>query len=344
MSEQAQDFCRRVGLLYVSPSELQLCRRRCGKGFKYLNATGTCIRDKTIKTRIMQLAIPPAWVEVRIAEDSRAHIQAVGRDAEGRLQYRYHPDWDAFGHATKAERLKRFGAALPRLRRAVRAALAAPGLSRKKIVAAVVRLIDRSLLRPGYEEYARKDGGRGAATLLSRDVSIEGDRILLDFAGKGGKEIKQELRDPLLARVLQRLRRNHGRRLFSAPGADGKERPVTAKEVNTFLIEAGGEPISAKDFRTFKASAAALARLAVEKSTEAARARKQALIAAADEASRMLANTRSVARSSYIHPSVIKAYEAGRLEAHLLGGRIRQGLTRAESAFLQFLEKPRARR
>jgi DNA topoisomerase-1 len=243
-----------------------------------------------------------AWVEVRIAEDHRAHIQAVGRDAEGRLQYRYHPDWDAFRNATKAERLKRFGAALPRLRNAVRSALAAPGLSRKKVVAAVVRLIDRALLRPGYEEYARKGGGRGAATLLARDVSIEADRVLLDFEGKGGKEIKQEVRDPLLARVLRQLKGN-GRRLFSAPDANGRERPVTAKEVNAFLVEAGGETISAKDFRTFKSSAVALARLAAENAGETQRARQQALIAAADEASQMLVNTRSVARSSYIHPS-----------------------------------------
>jgi DNA topoisomerase-1 len=336
----AVGFCRRHGLLYVDVSELRICRSRCGKGFKYLNDDGRCIRDKVIKGRISQLAIPPAWVEVRIAEDHRAHIQAVGRDAEGRLQYRYHPDWDAFRNSTKAERLKRFGAALPRIRRAVRAALAAPGYSRKKIVAAVVRLIDRALLRPGYEEYARKDGGRGAATLLARDVSIEGDRVLLDFEGKGGKEIKQEIRDPLLAPVLRRLRGN-GRRLFSAPDANGRQRPITANEVNAFLAEAGGEPISAKDFRTFKASAVALAKLAVENRGDTQRARKQALIAAVDEASQMLVNTRSVARSSYIHPSVFKAYEAGRLEAKILSGRMRQGLTRVENAFVRFLEKTR---
>src|SRR5688572_3660561 len=263
MVEKAAAFCRRHGLFYVDTCDLRLCRRRCGKGFKYLDANGRCIRDKSVKARIVHLAIPPAWVEVRIAEDSRAHIQAVGRDAEGRLQYRYHSDWDAFRNATKAERLKRFGAALPRIRNAVRSALAAPGLSRDKVIAAVVRLIDRALLRPGYEEYARKGGGRGAATLLARDVSVEGDRVLLDFEGKGGKEIKQEVRDPLLAPVLRRLRGN-GRRLFSAPDANGRERPVTAKEVNVFLAEAGGEPISTKDFRTFKASAVALARLAAE--------------------------------------------------------------------------------
>jgi DNA topoisomerase-1 len=177
------------------------------------------------KARIKQLAIPPAWTEVCIAEDERAHIQAVGRDAEGRLQYRYHPDWDKARSETKAQRLRRLGTALPRLRNAVRKSLSGPELTRTKVIAAVVRLIDRALLRPGYEEYAEARGSRGAATLLKSDVSVQGDKVLIEFVGKGGKPVKRELKDKLLAPVVKKLSSLKGRRLFSA--ADEKRSAET---------------------------------------------------------------------------------------------------------------------
>ena len=316
-------------------------RQRCGKGFAYRDARGKILKDKNLRARINQLAIPPAWTEVCIAEDERAHIQAIGRDAEGRLQYRYHPDWDQARATAKEGRLKQLGSALPRVRNAVRKALAAPGLTRTKVVAAIVRLIDRALLRPGYEEYARSEGGRGASTLLKSDVALDGDKVVLEFKGKGGKEIRRELRDPLLARVLRRLSASRGRRLFGFADGNGGKRPVTAREVNEFLAEASGAEISAKDFRTFRASATALAVLVEHNGHESERLRKKAIVAAADEASRILVNTRTVARSSYIHPSVIEAYEAGKLETSLLRGRMRKGLSRIESALMRFLEKPR---
>src|SRR6185312_14422823 len=155
MPRDANRLCRRYGLVYTETAGLRLRRRRCGKGFAYVDGEGQAVRDKALKARIKQLAIPPAWTEVCIAEDDRAHIQAVGRDGEGRLQYRYHPDWEKARSETKAHKLLRLGSALPRLRGAVRKSLAAPELTRTKVIAAVVRLIDRSLLRPGYEEYAR---------------------------------------------------------------------------------------------------------------------------------------------------------------------------------------------
>jgi len=341
MSLDPKEHCRRFGLVYVQTSALELRRHRRGKGFSYRDATGKTIRDRAIKARINQLAIPPAWTEVCIAADERAHIQAIGRDAEGRLQYRYHPDWDKARATAKEGRLKRLGSALPRVRDAVRKALAAPGLTRPKVVAAVVRLIDRALLRPGYEEYARSEGGRGASTLLKSDVAIDGDKVLLVFKGKGGKEIRRELRDPLLARVLRKLSVSRGRRLFGFSDGNGGKRPVTAREVNEFLADASGSEISAKDFRTFRASATALAVLAEHNGHESEKLRKKAIVTAADEVSEILVNTRSVARTSYIHPSVIEAYEAGRLETSLLRGRMRKGLSRIESALMRFLEKPR---
>jgi DNA topoisomerase-1 len=347
--DDAKSFCRLNGLIYVETSALTISRRRYGKGFAYRDPDGRILGGKTNKARIAALAIPPAWTEVAIAEDPKAHIQAIGRDAEGRLQYRYHPDWERFRAERKGKRLQQLGAALPRLRAAVRNALSRPGWTRSKVVAAAVRLIDRALIRPGHEEYAQNGGGRGAATLLKSDVRVNGDTVTLDFTGKGGKEISREVEDKLLARVLKRLARRRGKRLFVAPDENGGERPITAREVNAFLAEAAGQPISAKDFRTFRASATALGLLAEADLPESERSRRRAVAAAADEASKLLANTRTVARSSYIHPEVIAAYESGALEPSLLRGHLRNGLSRIESALMRFLEggrwrKPASRR
>src|SRR5262249_25651074 len=172
MPLDAQKLCRRYGLKYVETADLRLRRRRCGKGFAYVDGEGRILRDKHLRDRVKQLAIPPAWTEVCIADDERGHLQAVGRDAEHRLQYRYHPDWERARAHTKALRLVQLGTALPRLRGKVRQALSAPALTRDTAIAAVVRLIDRALLRPGYEEYAKERGTRGASTLLKSDVVV----------------------------------------------------------------------------------------------------------------------------------------------------------------------------
>lgn len=333
-----REHCRQYGLTYVETSALGLRRRRCGKGFAYIDASGRAMRDKKVKARIKELAIPPAWTEVCIAEDDKAHIQAIGRDAEGRLQYRYHPDWEKFRATNKERRLLRLGASLGRVRTAVSAALRSRGFTRTKVIAAVVRLIDRALLRPGYEEYARKRGGRGAATLLKSDVEVVGDTVRLEFQGKGGKEIQREVKDALLARAVRKLATLKGRRLFNAPDGNGGKRPITAREVNDFLAEVSGTRVSAKDFRTFRTSASVLAFLTEHNNHDNERSRKNALVEAADQASVALSNTRTVARSSYIHPAVIKAYEAGKLESSLLRGRMRNGLNKAENALMRFLK------
>jgi DNA topoisomerase I len=335
-------LCRQCGLTYIETADLRILRRRCGKGFSYVNGEGRVIRDKAVKTRIRRLAIPPAWTEVRIAEDERAHIQAVGRDGEGRLQYRYHDDWEKARTETKRHRLLRLGSALPRLRDAVRQALAAPDLTRKKAIAAVVRLIDRALLRPGHEEYARASGSRGASTLLKRDVVVKGDKVVLEYKGKGGKLIKQAVKDGLLSRVVRELFELKGKRLFSAPDDNGQVRPITAREVNAFMAEASGTGVTAKDFRTFRASAEALKLLSQNGNDETEKLKKQTIVQAADKASEILVNTRSVARSSYIHPAVIEAFESGKLQASLFRGRMRAGLSTIESALMRFLESNRA--
>jgi DNA topoisomerase I len=278
MPRDAKKLCQRYDLTYVETADLHLRRRRCGRGFAYLDANGHSVRDKIPTARIKQLAIPPAWTDVCIAEDSRAHIQAVGRDAEGRLQYRYHPDWDKTRSEAKAQRLLRLGSALPRLRAAVGKALAGRELTRTKVIAAVVRLIDRALLRPGSDEYAEARGSRGEATLLKSDVAVEGDHIVVEFEGKGGKPVKRELKDKRLARVLKKLSSLKGRRLFSVRDDNGRARPITAREVNAFIAEAGRTDVTAKDFRTFRASAEALALLTENNGHETERLRKQAII------------------------------------------------------------------
>jgi DNA topoisomerase I len=335
-AEDSRSLCRRHQLVYIDAAELGWRRRRCGRGFSYIDASGKTLKDAAVKDRIKSLAIPPAWTEVCIADDPRAHLQAIGRDAAGRLQYRYHPDWDKARAEVKQKRLVRFGEALPRVRRAVTKALAEPRLTRTKVVAAVVRLIDRARLRPGYDEYARADGGRGAATLLKKDVRVEADRIVLEFDGKGGRRTRHVVKDAPLARVVKQLWARRGLRLFRLPGR--RSAPVSAREVNAFLVEASGENVSAKDFRTFSASAGALATLAGADDGGSEAAKKEALIEAADIASEELANTRAVARSSYIHPAVIKAYTQGKLSARVLEGRARRGLTKVESALLRFFK------
>ena len=334
-----KQLCRSYGLTYVETGNLCLRRRRCGNGFVYTDEEGRTVRDKGLKARIKQLAIPPAWTEVCIAQDERAHIQAVGRDSERRLQYRYHRDWEHARAENKSRRLLHFGIALPRLRSVVTKALSAPGLTRHKAIAAVVRLIDRALLRPGYEEYARESGSRGASTLLKSDVVIKGDTVIVEFEGKGGRPIKRKVTDKLLARIAQGLSKLKGRRLFTAPDDNGRQRPISAREVNAFLADASGAKVTAKDFRTFRASAEALAFLIKNSDHETEQLRRQAVVQAADNVSEILVNTRSIARSSYIHPSVIKAYENGKLEASLFRGRMRAGLSKIESALMRFLQR-----
>ena len=237
--------------------------------------------------------------------------------------------------------LHRLGSALPRLRDTVGKALSAPELTRNNVIAAVVRLIDRALLRPGHDEYAQATGSRGASTLLKSDVAVTGDKVVVEFKGKAGKPVRREVKDRLLARVTRRLLAGKGRRLFSAVDDNGRVRPVTAREVNAFLAEASGTDVTAKDFRTFRASAEALAFLTERNGHETERLKKQTIVQAADRAREILVNTRSVARSSYIHPVVIKAYESGKLGASLFRGPCAPASTGWKARSCAFLRQAR---
>jgi DNA topoisomerase I len=326
-----------AGLRRIDPAEMPIRRVKAGLGFTYVDPDGRTITHRATRKRITDLVIPPAWSEVRIASDPQAHLQAVGRDEAGRLQYIYHEAWEDVRAQAKAQRLKRLGIVLPDLRERVATAIEAVELTREAVIATAIRLIDIAVLRVGHEMYAGEESGRGAATLLKRHVRLNDSTIRLSFRGKGGKRIDKELDDPLLLAAIERLRRLRGRRLFLDPATPVK--PLTANDINSWLGEVTGEPVTAKDFRTFHASAMALetfARSGVPKSrTEA----KRTATAVARSVALVLANTPTVARKSYIHPAVVTAYEAGSLSDDILHPTRRRGLTLAETALMRFLEQ-----
>ena len=254
----AETLAKRLGLRLVAADALSIRRRRCGKGWIYLDPDNRVIRDRATVQRLARLAVPPAYADVLYAQDAAAHLQAVGRDAAGRLQYRYHPDWEKVREIRKARRLARLADVLPRIRRSVAQHLAGDAPTREFASAAVIELVARSAIRPGTESYARLRGTRGAATLLKSNVTIYGETITLTFRSKGGKTTVKEITAPRLATAIALLRELPGRRLFQYRAASGDVRHVTAHEVNGFLREIAGVHISLKDFRTLLASASVL--------------------------------------------------------------------------------------
>jgi DNA topoisomerase-1 len=309
-----QTLAKRLGLRLVTTQALTLARRRCGKGFAYFHSDGSPIREKHEIRRLASLAVPPAYHDVRYAEDPAAHLQAVGRDDAGRLQYRYHPAWEQVREAQKARRLERLIDVMPKIRRCVGRHLAAKKPSRELALAAVIELVARSGIRPGTESYARMHGTRGAATLLKSNVSVENRTVALCFHAKGGKMVCKEFEAPRLAEVIEMLRKLPGRRLFQYRNGDGVVRAVTAREVNAFLREIAGVKISLKDFRTLLASAAVLEALARQSPAASARQRRRQVLEAVRDVAEDLDNTPTVCRRSYVHDTVVSAFEDGVLE------------------------------
>ena len=313
-SQLAARAMKKLGLRYVSTEELTIRRRRNGDGYTFLSANGRPIRDEMTRVRLKRLAVPPAYEDVLYAEDPRAHIQAIGRDAAGRLQYRYHPEWEQVREQRKARRLRRLVEALPRIRRAVNKHLGAAEPTREFALAAVIELISCSAIRPGSESYAKSNGTRGAATLLKTNITVKGTTIALKFRAKGGKNVEKEFRCPRGAAAIDVLRALPGRRMFQYLGEDGSPRIVTASDVNAFLREIAGVKISLKDFRTLCASAAALEALAHVAPAASERGRRRQVKEAVTAVSEELANTPTICRKSYVHQTVLAAFEKGKLE------------------------------
>jgi DNA topoisomerase-1 len=327
-------------LRYVSDRDPGIRRVRAGRGFAYRTARGRTIRDPDVVSRIRALAIPPAWTAVWICPSPSGHLQAVGRDARGRKQYRYHPRWRECRDENKYARLVAFGRALGRIRRRVASDLAGPDLSRERVVATVVRLLETSLIRVGNEEYARQNRSYGLTTLRSRHVRVEGPRLRFEFVGKGGKRHVVDVHDRRLAAIVRRCQDLPGHELFQYVDADGRRHSVDSSDVNAYLRHAGGDDFTAKDFRTWGGTLLALLTLAGP--PDRPPSRKQLLEAVAAVAER-LGNTPAICRTCYIHPHVMEAYLAGglaRLDARAGGAfRVRDGLRVEERALLRFLEK-----
>ena len=306
---------RRLKLRHVGRDKLTIARRRAEEGYTYHAADGKQITDSVMLKRFASLAVPPAYEEVYFCPDGQAHLQAVGRDAAGRLQYRYHPDWEKVREAGKAGRLAALASVLPKIRRAVAQHLSGAEPTRNFALAATIELVAGSAIRPGSEEYAKKHGTRGATTLLKSNLRVSGDMITLVFRAKGGKDVRKEFSSPRLASAIPVLRTIPGPRLFQFRDENGAIRRVTAREVNLFLREIAGGGVSLKDFRTLCASAAVLDNLARMVPADSPRKRRKQVLEAVKAAAEELANTPAVCRRSYVHETVVTAFEKGVLES-----------------------------
>jgi DNA topoisomerase-1 len=326
---------RAADLRYSSDDEPGISRRRSGRGFSFRSARGARVQDARALARIRSLAIPPAWEDVWICRDARGHLQATGRDARGRKQYLYHPDWRSVRDASKFDRMLTFGTALPGLRDRIESDLALPGLPRERVLAAVVRLVDDTLIRVGNDEYRRANGSFGATTMRQRHAEVNGRQITVEFPGKGGKLHHAEVTDRRLARMVQRLQALPGRELFEYLDADGERRRVRSDDVNAYLQEIGDEELSVKDFRTWGASALCLGALCEAGSPSSAREARGTINEIIEEVATTLGNTPAVCRASYVHPALLEDYSDGALAC--AKGRRLKGLDLRESRLLRFL-------
>lgn len=318
-------------LIRTGRDELTILRRKRGQGFSYVDADGVALRDAKTKARMRALGIPPAWQEVRIASNPRAHIQALGVDEAGRDQYIYHPDWELKRNSRKLKRLAALTAALPRLRREARADLGAEAGSRELALAVAVVLIDKTAMRVGREKYLERSGTRGAGTLFARDVKVDGDEVCVRFAAKGGQRVDYCVVDKDLAGAVARILQVPGKRLLVYRDDSGKARPINTGAINDYLRKLAGAEISAKDFRTLHASAMAGEALARMESGGSNSARQRQMAKVTREVALELRNTPTICRKSYITPCLFKLFDQGKLQALWAAtGRGRTGLSARE--------------
>ncbi len=309
-----EDLAEELGLKLGDQNELTIRRIKRGKTYSFVRANGTAIRHTGTIRRLNAMAMPPAYVEVRYSPDPASHLQAVGRDAAGRLQYRYHTDWEKVREQRKAHRLARLVGALPKIRRNVSMHLSGDTPTREFALSAVIELIARTAIRPGNESYAKLNGTRGATTLLKSNVVVEDDNLVLTFKAKGGKAVRKECDAAKLVRAIGILRTVPGKRMFQYRDASGTVRTVSTTTVNGFLREIAGIKISLKDFRTLMASAVVLESLSRISPAASAHGRKKQVLDAVRAAADELSNTPAICRKSYVHDTIVTAFEDGILE------------------------------
>jgi DNA topoisomerase-1 len=346
MSPEANSAeAKSAGLRYVSDDVPGITRRRAGKGFSYRDPKGKTIHDKKVLSSIKALAIPPAWTDVWICPFENGHIQATGLDARGRKQYRYHATWRQVRDANKYEHMVAFAQALPKIRRAVARDLKQRGLPRTKVLAAIVQLLEKTLIRVGNEEYARNNKSFGLTTMRNRHAKIKGATVHFDFKGKSGIHHEIDLTDQKLVRVISKLQDLPGQELFQYKNENGEIISAGSADVNAYLKEViTGEEFTAKDFRTWIGTVLATIALkefeAFETKTEA----KHNIVCAIKTVAEQLGNTPSVCRKCYVHPAILDSYLNEKLVQILQAdsGRKRKrlrGLQAQEVAVLEILEQ-----
>jgi DNA topoisomerase I len=333
------------GLRYVTDETPGFRRKRSGTTFRYFDQNDKPIKDKDQLARIKALAIPPAWTDVWISPSGNSHLQATGRDARGRKQYRYHKRWREVRDQTKYDRLLLIGQKLPALRQKVAHDLALPGLPREKIIATLVKLLETTFIRVGNAEYARQNRSFGLTTLRNNHVKVRGDTIRFRFRGKSGVAHEMELENPRLARIVKHCQDLPGQQLFTYVDENGEARTVESSDVNDYLREATGEDFTAKDFRTWAGTIlAARAFATVEPFTSRTQA-KHNVAQAIDEVAKKLGNTRSVCQKCYIHPGILSAYMDGTLTAtngrrtHRRVAAASLGLSAEEKGVIRLLQR-----
>jgi DNA topoisomerase-1 len=331
---------RQVGLVHVSDTDAGIRRVRAGKGFVYRSATGRRIRDAAVLARIRSLAIPPAYRQVWICTNTRGHLQATGRDARNRKQYRYHARWHAVRGEGKFTRVVGFGERLPRLRRHLRADLARSGLPREKVLAVAVSVLAETMIRVGNEQYARSNGSYGLTTLRERHVAfLRNGRARLQFRGKSGLAQDIVIDNARLARVLRRCQQLPGQALFQYIDDDGKRQPIDSGMVNDYLRQAMDGEFTAKDFRTWGGTVQAIALLARTPLPEGdERATTHSITEAVKEVAALLRNTPAVCRASYIHPAAFDAWRDGSLQ-RAIPAAVAAHPRQLETAALRLLRK-----
>ena len=330
---------KEAGLRYVSDAQPGIRRKKSGKGFRYVDAEGKPVRDEDVLRRIRSLVIPPAWTDIWICADPRGHLQATGRDARGRKQSRYHPRWRVVRDETKYERMLLFGTALRGIRTRLEEDLVLPGLPRNKVLATIVRLMERTLIRVGNEEYARENKSYGLTTMRAKHVQITGSTVVFRFRGKSGKLHTVGVQDRRLARIVRQCQDLPGYELFEYLDESGETRKVDSADVNDYLRAVSGEDFTAKDFRTWAGTVlASMALREFEESTSETVAKKN-VVEAIKAVAQRLGNTPAVCRKCYVHPTVLKCYLAGRLER-----RVRKKVEEATDEVLREAEEEALRK
>jgi DNA topoisomerase-1 len=312
-AEESVSTAAAAGLCFVSDDSKGIARKRRGKAFQYLMPSGSPLKDRAELARIRKLAIPPAWTDVWICPSANGHIQATGRDARGRKQYRYHTDWNRVRDEVKYDRLLTFARILPRIRQTVQEHMASRGLGREKVLATVVHLLETTLIRVGNREYARDNKSYGLTTLQDRHVTFDGSAVRFKFRGKTGKEWKLKVSDRRIARIVRSCQELPGQHLFQYENDEGEVCQISSADVNDYLREISGAEVTAKDFRTWYGTVLTVMALAelerFNSETEAKRNIRTAIEAVASR----LGNTTTICRKCYVHPEVLNCYLEGAL-------------------------------